>query len=415
MKKYFDIKETTFHNGLKIISIKKDTRIASINLAVKIGSLYEHKNEKGICHFIEHMLFKGTTNRNNEKLNDELEQLGGEYNAYTDYTSTVYTVTSLCEELDKAVELLSDMTMNSIFNEDELEKERGVILAEIRTSKDDIEDYSFRRINSMAFKESPIKYDTIGQEETVKRFSREDLMNYYKNYYVPNNSCIVVVSSYEHEEVVELIEKYFNEWRRKKTEKSEIVIEENIPMREISTKKDMEQSTIMYLYTFHKLEKNKELVLKILNHKLGESSNSILFRELREKRGLAYDVYTNLDLTKGVKNIYIYTSVAREDVKEALQVIDNCINGIKEEKITFDSKAIELMKKILKTSVAATIEDSAALCSYVLGQVLEEEDVYEFEKDINNLENIVKEDIYKVARNVFNNPTVHVLLSEGDD
>ncbi|WP_138203121.1 M16 family metallopeptidase [Haloimpatiens lingqiaonensis] len=415
MKKYFDTKETIFDNGLKLISIKKNTRIASVNLAVKIGSLYEEEKERGLSHFIEHMLFKGTDNRNNEQLNDELEQLGGEYNAYTDYTSTVYTVTSLCEELPKAVELLSDMAINSNFDREELEKERGVILAEIRTSNDDIEDFSFRAINYTAFKHSPLKYDTIGEEKTVKNFSRENLIDYYKSYYVPNNCCIVVVSSYEHQEIINLVGKYFNCWRRKSIKKKEIVIEENNPIREFVIKNDMEQSTIMYLYTFHHLEKNKELVLKILNHRFGESSNSILFRELREKRGLAYDVYTNLDLTKGVKNLYIYTSVAREDVDEALKIIDSCINDVKEEKIIFDGKAIDLMRKILKTSIAATIEDSTALCSYVLGQVLEEEDIYEFEKHIEELNNISKEHIYGVAREVFNNPTVQVLLSEEEN
>lgn len=415
MKNFFESKETILNNGLTLISIKKDTRIASVNLAVKIGSIYEDDHEKGISHFIEHMLFKGTVNRSNEQLNNELEQLGGEYNAYTDYISTVYSSTVLCEELDKSLELLSDMAINSVFSKEELEKERGVILAEIRSSKDDIEDYSFREINSTAFKKSPLRYDTMGEEKTVKNFTRKELLNFYSKYYVPNNSCIVVVSSYEHTEIIELVNKYFKNWRRKNLCNKEIILEENIPIKRVHTKKDIEQSTIMYLYTFHSLPKEMELVLKILNHRFGESSNSILFRELREKRGLAYDVYTDLDLTKEVKTLYIYTSVAKEDVDETLEVIDKCINDIKNELIVFDNRAIELMGKILKTSVAATMEDSAALCSYVLGQILEEQDIYEFQSDINRLQDIKKEDIYKVARIVFKSPTVHILLSEGED
>ncbi|WP_373899070.1 M16 family metallopeptidase [Haloimpatiens sp. FM7315] len=415
MKKYFDSRDTILENGLRIISIKKETRIASINIGFKIGSIYEKENEKGICHFIEHMLFKGTVKRTNDELNDELEQIGGEYNAYTDYISTVYSITALCEEVENSIEILSDMTRNSVFDEKELDRERGVILAEIRGSKDDIEDYSFERINQMAFKKSALKFDTVGEESTVKNFKQENLKEFYEKNYVPNNCSIVVVSSLDHEKIIELVEKYFANWKRKKLENREFIIEDNSPIKKVTIKKDIEQSTIMYLYTFYNLPKEMELILKILNHRFGESANSILFRELREKRGLAYDVYTNMDLTKGVKTLYIYTAVAKKDVDKTLKIIDRCIEDIKKEKIVFDNRAIDLMKKILKTSVAATIEDSEALCSYILGQALCDEDIFEFEKDISDLQNIDKKDLYDVARRVFIKPTVHVLVSEDED
>ena len=121
----FDVKRHLLKNGLEVITIKKDTKITSINLGVRVGSLYEDMKEKGISHFIEHMLFKGTSSRNYEKLNDELEFLGGEYNAYTDYTSTVYTISCLEDEMKKALEILGDMVINSSFKEKEIEKERG--------------------------------------------------------------------------------------------------------------------------------------------------------------------------------------------------------------------------------------------------------------------------------------------------
>ena len=121
----FDVKRHLLKNGLEVITIKKDTKITSINLGVRVGSLYEDINEKGISHFIEHMLFKGTSSRNYEKLNDELEFLGGEYNAYTDYTSTVYTISCLEDEMKNAIEILGDMIINSSFKEKEIEKERG--------------------------------------------------------------------------------------------------------------------------------------------------------------------------------------------------------------------------------------------------------------------------------------------------
>ena len=155
VKLNFDVKRHNLTNGLEVITIKKDTQLAAINIGIKVGALYESIKEKGISHFIEHALFKGTKNRSDEELNEELEALGGEYNAYTDYDATVYTISCLMEEFENAVELLGDMIINPKFDKSEIEKERGVILSEIRMGKDDIEDFSFKnvnRINSKHFK-----------------------------------------------------------------------------------------------------------------------------------------------------------------------------------------------------------------------------------------------------------------------
>ena len=158
----FDVRRHTLDNGLDVITIKKDTQIAAINIGVKVGALYENMEEKGISHFIEHTLFKGTIKRSDEQLNEELEALGGEYNAYTDYDATVYTISCLMEEFENAVELLGDMIVNPKFDDDEIEKERGVILSEIRMSKDDIEDFSFKNVNRIAFTNSALKYEVTG-------------------------------------------------------------------------------------------------------------------------------------------------------------------------------------------------------------------------------------------------------------
>ena len=414
-KSIFDLNKYTLENGINLITIKKDTQLASINLGVKIGSIYEKKENRGIAHFVEHMLFKGTKNRNNEKLNEELEARAGEYNAYTDYTSTVYSITALREEFIKSLELISDMVKNSNFPQEELEKERGVILAEIRTSKDDIEDYSYRKTMECAFKESPIRINTIGTDESVKSFNREDLLKFYKSYYVPNNVYITVVSSMEHDYVFQLVKEYFSNWDSKEVVMEDIICEKNIPLKKYSYKKDIEQSTIIYLYTFHNLSKKEELALRILNYKLGESANSLLFRKLREEKGLAYDVYSELDATKNVKILNIYTAVNEEDVDESINVIENTINDIINKKIILDDTSIALMKKVLKTAVVQTLEDSTELGNYILHQVMDNEDIYEFVDDMNNMKTIKGEDIYKVAEKVLKNPTIHILLSEKSD
>jgi len=411
-KEIFNTKQTELSNGIRIITIKKDSQIAAVHVGINIGSLFEEKNEKGIAHFIEHMLFKGTEVRTNEKLNSDLENLGGEYNAYTDFNCTVYSATILNQELENSVTLIGDMLLNSTFPINEMEKERGVILSEIRTINDDIEDLSFMRVNEIAFKYSPLREDTIGSESVIKNITRKQLVDFYNKYYVPNNSFISIVSPFEHEDIINMVKKHFGSWTNKKFEKKKIIFEHHQFTKKISYKKEIEQSTILYLYTFNGLSKDEELALRILNFKFGESSNSILFRELREERGLSYDVYTHLDTSNNVKTLYIYTSVAEKDVDEAIDVIDTVIKDIKSEKIVFDDNTIALMKKILKTAIASTLEDSTDLGNYVIHQAMDNEDIYQFTEDMENMGKVKSKDLYNISRKVLQKPTIHIFLPE---
>ncbi len=409
-KKFFDAKRFTLDNGLKIITIKRNTQITAVHCSINTGSLHESEDERGISHFVEHMLFKGTEKRTNIELNNYLEDIGGEYNAYTDFNSTVYGITALSEELENSLEILSDMLKNSTFPEEEIEREKGVILAEIRTSNDDIEDFSFKKVNSIAFKKSPLRVSTLGEENSVKKFTKEKLLNFYKSNYIPNNCYLSIVSPFNHDDVLKITEKYFNNWIRKDFNRGEIITEKNIEMKKFTYKKEIQQSTIIYLYTFFNLDKREELALKILNHKFGASANSILFRELREERGLAYDVYSDADNSKDVKTLYIYTAVGSENVKESIETINSCIDKIKNRNIIFDEKTINLMKKVIKTAIALTLEDSTDLGNYVLHRAIENKDIHGFEEDLILLDDIKSEDLYNAANKVFNGPTIHVLL-----
>lgn len=407
----FDVKKHKLENGLEVITIKKDTQISSINIGVKVGALNESLNEKGISHYIEHMLFKGTENRTFQKLNDDLEALGGEYNAYTDFSQTVYSISCLEEELKSAIEILSDMLIYSKFPEEEIEKERGVILAEIRSSKDSVEDFSFKKINEVAFKNSSLRYDVAGLDENVKSFAKKELYEYYKKYYIPNNSLITMVSSLSHEEAFEEISKHFSKWEPK--ERIELVVkdEKNRNIKKVTTKENIELCTIIYLFTFYDLDKNYELPLRILNHRLGESANSLLFREVRENRGLAYDIYSHLDITENVRTLYVYTAVDEEDIDDAANAIEEIFKDIKFRNIIIGENDLNVMKKVHKTAVISTLEDSVELCSYILSQSLEGEDIFEFLKDMDRLNTITADEIYEVANKVLNDPTIHILKS----
>lgn len=411
----FDSKKFKLENGLEIISIKKNTELFSLHVGVKIGSIYEEVQEKGISHFIEHMLFKGTKTMSNEKLNEAFESLGGEYNAYTDYDCTVYSITALKEEMDLGLKLISDMIRNAVFDEEEFQKEKEVILAEIRSIKDDIEDYSFAKVHEIGFSKGPLKYDTIGSETNIKRFSNKDLINFYNKYYAPNNSCLVLVSSLDHEEVFLKIKKCFEDWNEKIIVKKQIVTEKNLPLKKFSYKNDLEQSTITYMFTFYNLTRIEEMAVKILNYKFGESANSILFREIRENKGLAYDVYSEINTAECAKTMYIYTSVKKKNVNLAIDCIDNCIKNLKNKKNFLDNNSIILMKKVLKTAVISTIEDTTDLGNYVIHQCIDGKNIYEFLEDIKNVDIIKVEDIITIAKKVLNDPTIHIMIPKESD
>ena len=181
-----------------------------------------------------------------------------------------------------------------------------------------------------------------GLEENIKKYKREDLLNFYKKYYTPNNTVIAMVSSYSHEEALNEIKKYFSKWEERNITVKEIVKEKNIEKTFTTIKSNIEQNTIIYLYTFDNLKKELELPLKILNHRLGESSNSLLFREVREKRGLAYDIYTSLNMTNNVKTLYIYTAVSENDVKAAMKAINKTILDVKEGNLEIGERDLTL-------------------------------------------------------------------------
>lgn len=412
IKKQFDAKEIFLENGLQLVTVKRDSKLASIQVGLRIGAIFEKEDEKGICHFIEHMLFKGTKKRNNNQINQALEERGGSYNAYTDYTSTVFAVTALAEELEASAEILADMMINATFPEEEVERERGVIFAEYKTSMDDVEQYSFQQAHETAFRNSPLRYDVIGTEKNIKGFTKTQLERFYNSNYIPNQCVISIVSPMEHTAVEAMVNQYFGSWQPGPLKPRNVAIERHMSLQRITYKKHIEQNTIIYLYTFHGLSRMEELALEILNHKLGESPNSILFRALREEKGIAYDVYSEMDATEYIKILSIYTAVGEEDVFEAQSIIEDCIQKIKSRAICLDEKNVRLMKKVIKTAVASMLEDSSELASYIVHQKLAGKKIDEFEDDLNAMEKIHAEDIYRVAEKVLSEPMVQILMGQ---
>lgn len=407
-----DYKQTVLTNGITLVSVKKPGKLFSLNLAIKVGSLAESHDEKGICHFIEHMLFKGTAFDDNESLNNRIERLGGDFNAYTDFITTVFSISALSDELLDGLALLRDMLVYPRFSKEELEKERSVILSELRASMDDAEETTHKNLYFHAYDKSPLKYDVIGNEETIMGFTVEMLQHFHKKHYLPNNSLLILVSEFEHDEVERIMEQTFSEWKSSEIIQRKLEFEKNIPGKHTSYK-DMEQSSLGILYTFSMTEEEK-LPLRVLNYKLGVSGNSILFRELRENRGLAYDVYSDLDLTQNIQNLIIYTQVSDDNLEESEKVILSILDDIKRGAY-FRQEDLLIMKKVMKTSIFGTLDNIHDLSSFILDEMLNDEAPSAFEEELEKLEKVTLEDIISVSKKVFQGPTIYWLRGENDE
>lgn len=404
-----DFKEFILDNGLKIIILKRDCKFFNLNFGIKIGSAYEFDNERGFSHFIEHMLFRSNLKFSNYEVNKILEFLGGDYDAFTDYGSTIFTIRGLCCDLEKSIELISSMVRYPKFDDREMYIEREIIISEIESCIADYEEYSFIKLNEESFENSHLKYDIAGTKETIKNIVSEDLRRFYEKYYVSNNSFMVVISSYDESYVINLLKKYFDSWQSKKLLHKKLIEESNIPKKIVTEKKDLELSTVTYLFTFNNLLQHEKIFLKIAEYKLGGGSNSILFKRVREENGLAYDIYTQLELSDEFKGMYIFCATNDQNVDEVIKIIDSCIEDIKNCKNYFDDYSLQLIKKLQLMSIYSTLEDNEKLGLYLLEKIIYKKNINDYLDDLSMIEKVSSEELMNVCKKYFNNPTIHIL------
>ena len=200
----------TLKNGLRVIT-EKINHLNSISVGVMVqnGSRNEDANLNGISHFIEHMFFKGTDRRNSKKIVEDIENVGGQINAFTSKESTCYYVKTLNTHLDVSLDVLSDMMLHSKFDEEEIEKEKGVVIEEINMSQDSPEDVLDDTHSRACFGDNPLGRPILGTIPLVKSFTREKILNFIKEKYTPYNSVISVCGNFDTKELEELLEKYF--------------------------------------------------------------------------------------------------------------------------------------------------------------------------------------------------------------
>lgn len=404
-----DFKKFTLANGLEIILLKRDSKFFNLNFGIKIGSAYESENERGFTHFVEHMLFKSNLNFTNHEINSALEFLGGDYDAFTDYGSTIFTLNGIGDDIEKSVELLSSMIRNPKFDKKEISLEKDVIISEIDSCLSDYEEYSFMRINEEAFENSHLKFDIAGNKNLVERIDRNALFEFYKRYYLPNNSYVVVISPHDEDYVVNLLDRYFGSWQSRALSHKSLIKESNISKTIVTNRSDLELSTVTYLFSFENLQEHEKILLKIAAYKLGGSSNSILFEKIREEMGLAYDVYTQIELSNEFEGMYIFCATNYKNVDKVIKIVDSCIENMKNCKDYFDSYNLQLMKKLQLMSIYSTIEDNEKLGLYLIDKMICKKDINSYINDLLTIDKVDSNELMNVCEKYFKNPTIHIL------
>ena len=297
------IKKKVLDNGLTVVYQKQDMKSVTINVSVKAGCLYEPDELMGVSHFLEHMLFNGTTHRTQLQILSEIENLGGELNAATASDRTYYYVKMVKKHFDIALDVISDMVQNSNFPNELYEREKGIVLDEINMVHDTPRHQQWILFHDALFKNHPASKRVLGTKETIINLSRQDLIDYYKKMYVPENMVVTIVGNVD--DVFKKLETKFN-FKGNKPAFSKIPYKKN-EGNKIIEERDIQQSYMILGYSVPKRTHEDSYSLDIIKAVLGRGQSGWIFDEVRNKRGLAYDVgaYLDTSVDYGFFGVYI--------------------------------------------------------------------------------------------------------------
>ena len=392
-------KKHVLENGLTIIG-EEIPYVKSISLGVWInaGSRMEDEKISGVSHFIEHMLFKGTKNRTSKQIASEIDNLGGQINAFTSKECTCYYVKLLDSHIDIGIDVLSDMILNSKFKEDDIDKERSVIIEELKMYEDSPEDLAYDLLTENIYKNDPLGMNIIGTETSLKSLNRENLLEYFNKYYLPNNSVISISGNFNFDEIVNKIEEKFKDWKKR---------EVNVDIKKaefkscfITKNKDIEQVNLAMSLEAIPLENDKEVyALAIINTIFGGSISSRLFQKIREEKGLVYSIYSSQSLYRKCGELGIFASMSNENLKEVYDLIIKEIKLIKKYYLT--DQEIKESKEQLKGSYILGLESTSSRMMSIGRSFLLNNKVNSSDDILKSIDDVDKETVKKVIDKVF--------------
>ncbi|MEF9951218.1 MAG: pitrilysin family protein, partial [Clostridium sp.] len=386
-------------NGIKVIFEHMPyVNSISIGVWIKSGSRYENKFNNGISHFIEHMLFKGTKNRTSKQISEEIECLGGQLNAFTAKESTCYYVKLLDNHFKNGIDVLSDIVINPLFTEEEIEKEKSVVIEEISMYEDLAEDVVSDLQSKGIWDENSLAYPILGTCETVSSFTKDTILEYYNNRYTIDNTVISVAGNFNEEELIGELECKFKDFQKSQGGNPT----DNIPNysnKVLVKNKPIEQ--VHVTLTLKGLESGAEGLYPLLavNSFFGSGTSSKLFQIIREEKGYVYTIYSYPSSYKNAGIFSIYFACNPNYLEDAMSLIKKEIKNIYENKMSEED--IQKIKEQLKGSYILGLEGVSNLMfgmgksELMLGKTKTPTET------LNKIDNITKEDVDNIIEYVF--------------
>lgn len=357
------ITEHTLSNEIRLV-IEQQPHFRSVSLGVwiKVGSAYEKKENQGISHLIEHMLFKGTTSRSSKDISGLIARIGDDVNAYTSNEYTCYYGSTLAEFLPLLAGLFADMLTDSVFAEEELAKEKSVVMDEIDMYNDSPEDLVHEKLQEAVWQGHPLSYLISGEKTSVENISRNDLLAFYHEYYTGSNIVLSLAGNAEcsDDEIVALFEALFSKIPAGQTHEQELT-RPSYQVTALQIDKKIEQLHMNIAFEAINALSSEQYVAGVFNAAFGGSDNSLLFQNIREEQGLAYSVYS-------YQNNYFMSGLFHVDItvnpKQAARVVESVVKLINEVKQTeFTDDVLDIYKNQIKIDQIMRSEGAKARMS----------------------------------------------------
>jgi predicted Zn-dependent peptidase len=402
-----EIETTTLPNGVRVISeTMPHVRSVSVGIWVGIGSRRETPEQNGLSHFIEHMVFKGTSKRSAEDIARSVDSIGGNLDAFTSKEMVCFNTKVLDQHLPLSFDVLGDLVLNPLFREEDMDKEKGVILEELKMDEDN-PDYLVHEIFSSNFwKDHPLGKPILGTRETVKCFDRQMMETYYHHAYSPTNLVITAAGNLTHKVLTDLAGEHFASMKPYDPLPAERppVTHARLALR---NKKSLEQVHLCMGVPSYSISHEDRFGCYVLNTLLGGGMSSRLFQNIRERQGLAYAVFSELNPYRDTGCLSIYAGTSIESVGKVIESILKEFRQLKQERIS--DEELRRAKDHLKGSLMLSLESTSSRMSNLARQEMYFHRFFTLDELAESVEQVTAEDVQRIAQTFFDQK--HIALT----
>ncbi|WP_294374395.1 pitrilysin family protein [uncultured Clostridium sp.] len=407
------MKEIILKNNLKIIYSHRENQLTSICISLNAGAGAED-DKMGVAHAVEHMVYKGTRKRSETKINEELSDIFGFQNAMTNYPYVIYYGTLLSEDIERGIELFSDVLLNPIFDEKGFNEEMNVIKEELEEWDEEAEQFCEDKLFYNIFQKRRIKRPIIGTQDSLDEITVKDIKEFYDKNYFPGNTSISIVTSVEFEKIVNIVEKYFGYWKCS-TYKNKLKIDDckseeiNLDKIFFEKREGIKNARVQAVFPLDKLNHKELNAFRIFNQYFGEGVNSILFDTLRTKNSLVYDVLTRIAHENYLKMYKITFTTSKEKVEKAIDLLKGLIENINSQDDFIKDMKLEKLIKSYKLKRLFREEQSIVLAKELATYDTMFKDYSIYIDELDSIDDITLDDIYNSVRKVFRNFSIQVV------